>query len=210
MHLPLTFGVLAALAMAVLLLRSRWDRLSPRVRRTILIFAIAVLVLRGLGLVANFSVSFRVDAAMYWMCLAGYGVLLARFSLARPRWLTSLIAVTLALPLLAATAFLPLTELFDQAAPSVARVGGDLYSELRRIRTSPVSVDGAEFNIYSRPAWAPFLRRRRQTARLFDTQCDTGAISAVLLPGGRSVRVTCPQWPGQPISAAHVAVVPLR
>lgn len=210
MHVPLTFGVLAALTAAILLLRWGWDGLSRAWQRAALVVAVVALSLRGLGLVTNYSVSFRVDAAMYWMCLAGYGVLLARFTLIRPRWLTCSIGIVLAVPLLAATPFLPLTELFDTSPPVVAPVGSGLYSELRRIRTSPVSVDGAEFNIYSRPRWAPFLRRRRETARLFDTQCETSAMYAVLEPGGRSVRVTCPEWPDQPGTGGHSAVVPLR
>ncbi len=210
MHLPLTFGVLAALAIATLLLRWRWDSISRRAQQRILLAALIAMILRGLGLLTNYSTSFRIEAALNWLCLAGYGILLARFSLMRPRWLTSTVGAILALPVLAATVLLPLTELFDRTPPLVAPIGNGLYSELRRIQTSPVAVDGAEFNIYSHPAWAPFLRRRRETARLFDTQCDTHAMYAVLQPGGRTVRVTCPEWPGHPAAEQHSVLLPLR
>ncbi len=211
MHLQLTYLLLAVLAAALLLLRRRWWMLSHLARRVLLSAAVVALALRALGLVLNYSpASFRMDALLSWLCIAGYGLMLVRFSLMRPRWLAVPVSIVLALPVLAASVLLPLTELFDHTQPTVADMGGGLYSERRRIETSPVAVNGAEFNIYSRPAWTPFLRRRRQTARLFDTQCNTSAIYAVLLPGSRTVRITCPDWPGHVPSMDHSAIVPLR
>ena len=210
MHLPLTFGVLATLAVALGVLRWRWDRLPPMAQQWVLVTALFALLLHGVSSAVNLSVSFRVDAALYWLSLAGYGVLLMRFTLMQPRWLTTSAGMVLAVPVLAATVLLPLTEIFDGTSPATAPLGNGLYSELRRIQTSPVAVNGAEFDIYSHPTWAPFLRRRRETARLYDTQCDTQAMYAVLQPGGRAVRITCPEWPGQQTGAEHTVVLPLR
>lgn len=211
MHLPLTYLLLAMLAAALLLLRRRWWALTRTARGLLLGAGVASIALRGLSMALRCSpASFRVDAALSWMCIAGYGLLLVRFSVMRPRWLVGPVSVVLALPVFAASILLPLTELFDRTPPTVVQMGNGLYSERRRIETSPVAVNGAEFDIYSRPAWAPFLRCRRETARLFDTQCDTSAMYAVLLPGNRTVRVTCPDWPGHTPAMDHSAVVPLR
>ena len=210
MHLPLTYLLLIALMALLLVLRGRWWRLSRTTRGLLLGFAVAAMMLRILGMALRCSpASFRVDAALSWMCIAGYGLVLLRFSLMRPRWLAVPVSCVLALPVLAASVLLPLTELFDRTPPTVVDIGNGLYSVRRRIDTSPVAVNGAQFDIYSRLGWAPFLRRRRETARLFDTQCNTSAIYAVLLPGNRSVRVTCPDWPGHIPPRDHSAVVPL-
>ena len=211
MHLPLTYVLLAVGGVGLLVLRWRWATLSQGARRLLLGLAITVIVIRLLEIGLHCSPgSFRADAILSWMCVAGYGLGLVRFSLVRPRWITAPVCVVLALPVCFASLVLPLTELFDRTPPALAQLGNGLYSERRRIETSPVAVNGAEFNIYSRPAWAPFLRRQRQTARLFDTQCNTSAMYAVLLPGNRTVRVTCPDWPGHTPSRDHSAVVPLR
>ncbi len=211
MHLPLTYAVLAAVGIGLLLLRWRWMTLSRSVRHLLISLAIMAVIVRLLELGLRCSTaSFRVDAFLSWLCIAGYGLVLVRFSLVRPRWISVPVCVVLALPVCFASFVLPLTELFDRTPPTVAQLGNGLYSERRRIETSPVAVNGAEFDIYSRPAWAPFLRRQRETTRLFDTQCDTSAMYAELLPGSRMVRVTCPDWPGHRPARDHSALVPLR
>lgn len=211
MHLPLTYAVLAVVGAGLLLLRWRWSTLSRGARHLLLSLAVTAIVIRMLEVALHYSPAFfRVDAMLSWVCIAAYGVLLVRFSLVRPRWLTLPVSVVLALPVCFASLVLPLTELFDRTPPAVVEIGNGFWSERRRIETSPVAVNGAEFDIYSRPAWAPFLRRQRETARLFDTQCNTSAMYAVLLPGNRLVRVTCPDWPGHTPHMDHSAVVPLR
>lgn len=211
MHLPLTYFVLAVVGAGLLLLRRRWPTLSRGARGVLIGVAAAAIGLRMLSFALHCSpASFRVDAVLSWLCIAGYGLMLVRFSLIRPRWITVFVCVVLALPVCFASLILPLTELFDRKPPTVAQLGNGLWSERRRIETSPVAVNGAEFDIYSRPSWVPFLRRQRETARLFDTQCNTSAMYAELLPGNRMVRVTCPDWPGHTPAMDHTAVVPLR
>ena len=211
MHLPLTYFVLTTVGVGLVLIGWRWWSFSRAARRLMLGVAVTAIALRMMEMAFHCSpASFRVDAMLCWFSTVGYGLLLVRFSLLRPRWLTIPVAAVLALPVCSATLVLPLTEVFDRTPPTVAQIGGGLYSVRRRIETSPVAVNGAEFDIYSRPAWAPFLRRQRETARLFDTQCDTSAMYAVLLPGNRAVRVTCPDWPGHSPTRDHSAVVSLR
>src|SRR5215467_5446260 len=108
MHLPLTFGLLGLLTAAVLLLRFCWWRMPRWVRRSLIVLAIAMVLIRIAFIGLEWStVSTRLNALLSWAAVGGYEILLARFSLMRPQWLTSLSSIVLLGPLIGSTLMMP-------------------------------------------------------------------------------------------------------
>ncbi len=104
MHLPLTFGLLGLLTGAVLLLRVFWWRLPRWLQHSIVIFALGLVLLRITFIATQWSMtSTRLNAVICWTAVAGYEVLLARFSLMRPRLLATVSALILLIPLIGST-----------------------------------------------------------------------------------------------------------
>lgn len=150
--------------------------------------------------------SSHLNAVFYWLAAASYGFFLLLFTLLRPRWLTTMIAIILFFPILSASAFLPLAELFNPAPHTVVSLGPDLISDNVPWGTGPVPIAGFDFTIYSTPSWTRFLRRRRQAARYFNGQCDAAHASAMIQPDGEHALMTCPAYPGQPDTARNLVV----
>ncbi len=204
MHVPLTLAALATLTLAIVLLRLLWPRLSRRARSTWITCACATFTLTTLCYLAKWSTSSnRLNTAIYWFCIASYEFFIILFTLLPPKWLTSIVAVVLILPILSTSIFLPLTLIFDSSSHTITPLGGRFFSD----RTSPGLVSEAELNIYYRPSWAPFLRRRVQGTRYYRSQCDAFAAFATLQPDHKSVLMSCPAAPDQPPGAARSLVV---
>src|SRR3982074_3271480 len=114
MNLPLTFAALVALTGALVLLRIFWPRFAQRTRSLLLACACIVPTLYVIAAATRWSTSsLRWNAAFYWGFIASYEFLLILFTRLRPRWLTSIIAIILILPILSASVFLPLVALVD-------------------------------------------------------------------------------------------------
>jgi hypothetical protein len=148
------------------------------------------------------------NAVIYWAAIAGYEFFLLLFTLLRPRWLTIIIAAVLMLPILSASPFLPLAELFNIAPHTSASIGPNLITDLAPWGggTNP---PGFDLTIYSHPSWTRFFRHRRQASRYFSGQCDASKASATLQPDGKHVLMSCPAAPNQPPDAARSLVVKL-
>src|SRR3954468_14817806 len=116
MHVPITIGILGLLTAAVVALRFLWWRLPSWLRKLMLGCAAAMVLVRFFFLVSLWSTtSTRVNALLCWTAVIGYEVVLVRFSLMRPQWLTTISAVILLLPILGSSLLLPLTRVFDWA-----------------------------------------------------------------------------------------------
>jgi hypothetical protein len=205
--LQLTFVALAILTGALILLRLRWTRLSPKVHRALISCASAILFLDAMILIARISTSSsHLNALFHWLAAASYGLFLLLFTLLRPRWFTAIIAIILFFPILSASTLLPLSQLFNPAPHTVVSLGPNLISDNVPWGTGPVSIAGFDFTIYSTPSWARFLRRRRQGARYFNGQCDAAHASATIQPDGKHALMTCPAYPGQPDTARNLVV----
>lgn len=209
--LPLTFAALAILTGALIFLRLKWPRLSHKTQRILVYCASAALILYGCMFATSWSTSSsHLNAAIYWAAIAGYEFLLLLFTLLRPRWLTAIIAVVLILPILSASPFLPLAELFNPAPHTVVTIGPDLISDLVSWGTGTTSGSGFDLAIYSHPSWTRFLRHRRQGSRYYNGQCDASKAFATLQPDGRHVLMSCPAAPNQQPDAARSLVVKLH
>lgn len=208
--LPLTFAVLLLMTGALVVLRLRWSRLTPKIHRVIIFCACAALLLHAISFATGWSTSSdHLNAAVYWIAMAAYEFFILLFTLLRPRWLTTTIAIILIVPVFSASPFLPLADLFYSAPHTVVRIGPNIISD--RAPTGPEHTDSSGFDlaIYSHPSWTQFLRRRRQASHYFSAQCDASQASATLQPDGKHVLMSCPAAPNQPPDAARNLIVKL-
>lgn len=216
MHVPFTLAVLALLTLPLLWLRFRWPMLSRRARRAVLLVPCAVVALKLLSIVTAWTFSsFVLHTLHFWLLTLSYILLLLLFTRLRPRWLTTTVALILAVPIFSASIFLPLTALFD-TAPRVTRpLGGNYLSELSPWATANGGATGNDLDIYYQPHWLPFLRHRAGGGRLYDEQCNTAAATAQLDPSGKTATLFCPARPATGPSAdapetSHQFLVPLH
>ena len=207
MHLPLTFALFGALTSVLLLLRLGWVRLPHGLQRGLVLAAVGGLLFTPLCVRTGWSsTSDALNGLVYWWFLASYEWLLLLFTILRPRWLTGLLAFALMVPILSASAFLPLTSLFDRRAAAPVQIGRDLYSQLTTFTNAAGSYSGSDLEIFYRPRWFPVLQRRRQGARYYNTQCDARVAYAVLQADGQHVQMNCPAVAGEPESAQSLVV----
>jgi hypothetical protein len=210
MNVPLTFACFAVLTAALVLLRFRWHSLPARVRSVILVFAFIFPAVLLIAAIRQWCTpSLRFNSALYWICIASYELLLILFTRLRPRWLTTLIAIVLILPLLSASVFIPLTLLFNAPPITTASIGDHIITQRTTWGSGSVQTSGTDLAVYYQPAWAPFLLRRMRSTRYFGGQCNAWAAYVVLEPDHTSALWVCPAYPNQPSQTAHSIVLPL-
>lgn len=198
MYVPLTIAVLGLLTAAMLILRSLWWRLPGRRRTALLVLAAMSATLPVISIVTKWSTTSDVaNALLHWIALAGYELILIRFSLLRPQWLTSLCAVVLFVPMLGASLLLPLTEIFHRSHNEVFEIGGPYVCERSPWNTTGAETPGFSLTIYYRPRLVPFLRHQKQQSAFNADQCEASASMASILWGTGNVLFHCPPRPGQ-------------
>jgi hypothetical protein len=174
------------------------------------IFALVPFALLLLASAARLStISDHLNTAVYWGFILGYIFFVILFTLLRPVWLTSLVAIILLLPLLSASAIFPLAAIFSRQTHHIQIIGNGLISDVVSVDAVTPGASGADISIYRRPSWAPFLQRKVQGARYFNTQCDASAVYAIPLPDNYHLRIICPAAPGTPPESKLDVVVKL-
>lgn len=208
MHLPLTFGLLGLLTGLVLLLRAFWWRLPQRLRRWIVIAGAAIVLLRILFIASQWSMaSPRLNAVLAWASVAGYQILLARFSLMRPQWLTSISALILLTPLIGSTLLIPLTRVFDLSTADISVLTEPYIVEKSPWDTDASGNSGMDLMVFYRPRLLPFVRHLVQRASFGDDECLSKAATVQANMVARTVHFHCPpHGDGQPIDV----ILPLR
>ena len=211
MNFPLTFAALVVLTGALVGLRFFWPRVSRRTQIFLIGSACVIPSIFAFTLISRWSfASLRVNSALYWLCIASYEFFLILFTRLRPRWLTTITAVVLLLPLLSTSIILPLTTVFDATPVTRVWLGGNFTSERVPWGSSTFESTGTDLAIYSGPSWAPLIRRRRQSCRYYNSQCDASHAFAVLQPDRKSVLMVCPASPGHAADSARSLVVQLH
>ena len=132
MYIPLTTAALALLTVAMILLRIFWDRVPPRLRFVLIRMSIA------LGLAPGFLCRHEMgnhigplNAVISWLAVASYELLILLFSRLSPRWLTSISAAILLIPLFAASILFPLTELFNPYPNKKVSINRHFFYEVK-------------------------------------------------------------------------------
>jgi hypothetical protein len=198
MHVPLTLALLATLAAIFILLRIRWPLLSPRLRTMLIALAFAAILLNIFMHVTKWSPnSDRIYRLIGWATAAAYLFLLILWTRKSPRWLTTLSAAILLVPVLSPSFLFPLSEIFNKP-PLDASLADSLLVERTRWRAIFGGTSGVDVDIYYRPAWAPFVRR------------NTSEVSVALSADHRRALVSCPPWVGQPTEQSYDLILPLR
>ncbi len=199
MHVPATILTLALFTALFVLLRIRWPHLSHRFKRLLVLFATASIALMAIAFVSRISTtSDHINTTVYWCAVLSYIFFVVLFTRLRPMWLTTLIAVVVILPLLSASAILPLAAIFANQPHNIKPIGDNLVSDLVPIDAITAGASGADLTIYRRASWAPFLQRKGMGVRYFNTQCDTSSAYAILQPDLIHVLMICPAKPGRP------------
>ncbi len=192
----LTLLLLALVTAALLLVRRIWGGLRTHTRRSMVLAALLAIALFGIGRATSWSTtSDRANCGFYWLAVIGYLFLLTIHSLNRPRWLNSATAIVLALPIFAASFFLPLGTIFHPPPRRFQPLGDNLYVSWQRFVERGTPSTGVDLEVLYRPPLLPFLQHVRLAGRFYNLQCDAAATSVVLQPDHESVLVRCPPWP---------------
>jgi len=114
MYIPITTAALALLTVAMILLRIFWERVPSLLRFVLIRTSIALVLLQAFLAATKWgTTSNHLNAFISWLAVASYELLILLFSRLSPRWLTSISAAILLIPLFAASILFPLTDLFN-------------------------------------------------------------------------------------------------
>jgi hypothetical protein len=198
MDIAITVVILVLLTVAVLLLRIFWLRIPSGFRAFLLRGAVAIIFLHLFFVATKWGMtSTRVNAIITWLAIAGYELLILLFSRLSPKWLTSLSAVILLIPLFAASSLFPLALVLQPDSIPRVPLGNHLFYKIEPW-SSGAGNPGVDLNIYYTPPFAPFLSRR-VGAQPFNTEhCNAFAAYALLGPEPKTVIARCPYSPAQP------------
>jgi hypothetical protein len=207
--MPLTLATLALFTGAIVVLRVRWRRLSRKLRHRLIFSALVPIVLLPFAFALHLSTTIdHLNTLVYWGFILGYIFFVILFTLLRPVWLTSLVAIMLLLPLLSASAIFPLAAIFSRQPHHIQNIGDGLVTDVVAIDAITPGASGADIAVYHRLSWAPFLQRRVQGMRYFNTQCDADAAYAILF-ADNYLRMICPAAPGTPPANRRDLIVAL-
>ena len=182
---------------AVALLRLRWPSLSPRTRSIWLRLALLLFVPTALSYLTHWeTASVHVNDLFLWIRILGYELIVIFFTLLRPRWLTTSVAVVLLLPLLAASIIAPLSALFDPHLYTVQPIADDYFLETAPWTSGEHANSGIDFTLFRQPPHLHLLRRGLRAGRLYNSQCDTAHVVARFDPIAGTLDVHCPPLPG--------------
>jgi hypothetical protein len=198
MHIALTTAAIAVLTVAMLLLRIFWNGGSPRLRLGIITVSISLVLLQAFFAATKWgTTSDRLNVFIFWLAVAAYEFLVLFFSRLSPKWLTSLSAAILLIPVFAASIVLPLTELFDPSSYKTVPLGDKLFYQVKPWANPGGGSKGADLIVSYRPPIAPFLRHKIHITPFNDRECNSSAAVAILFPSTKTVLGRCPAWPSQ-------------
>src|SRR5215467_7900326 len=137
MHIPSTIAALVLLTAAMLLLRIFWMRIGARLRFFLIRASVAIILIHAFFAASKWGTSSSyLNVIINWLAIAGYELLVLLFSRLSPKWLTTLSAVILIVPLFSSSILLPLTRVFNPSMIPRVPMGNHLY-----YKVAPWNVD---------------------------------------------------------------------
>ena len=198
MDITITAAILVVLTVAILLLRIFWLRIPLGFRTFLLRGAAAVVLLHLFFVVTKWgTTSTRVNAIINWLAIAGYELFIILFSRLAPKWLTSLSAAILMVPLFAASILFPLALVLRPDAFARVPIGNHLFYRIVPW-SSGAGNPGVDLNIYYIPPFAPFLSRKVGSQPFNTEHCDAFAAYALPGPEPKTILARCPHSTAQP------------
>ncbi|MCL2660335.1 MAG: hypothetical protein FWD64_07455 [Acidobacteriaceae bacterium] len=197
MYFSRTIAILVLLTAAIFVLRFFWRRLPGRLRAALLTAAGICVMLQVLMILSRWSLTSNLaNTLMYWAAAASYLLILMRFSLVRPRWLTAFCAVVLLLPIFSASVLLPLMEIFYYKDTDYFSIGKPYLCERRPWggRRMPKNY-GFSVSVFYEPRLAPFLKHRLRGSAFNIDQCQATASTAVVYESSDEILFHCPANP---------------
>jgi hypothetical protein len=199
MDIAITVVILGLLTVAVLLLRIFWLRLPSGFRTFLIRGAVAIILLHLFFVATKWgTTSTRVNAVITWLAIAAYELLILLFSRLSPKWLTSLSAVILLIPLFAASSLFPLALVLQRDSFVRVPLGNHLFYKIEPWGNNGAGNSGVDLNIYYIPPFAPFLSRKVGTQPFNTEHCNAFAAYALPGPEPKTVITRCPYSPAQP------------
>lgn len=197
MPIPITIAALLLLTAAIVLLRLRWPMLSSHARRRFLLLALLLFTPTALSFLTHWeTTSIRLNDLLGWFRVLAYMLVVVFFTLLRPRWLTSLIATVLLLPLLSASFIAPLADLFTLRPFTMRPIGGGFFLETAPWTSGEHANSGVDFTLFRRPPGSSLFRRGIRSGRLYNSQCDTANVFGTFDPAHLALDLRCPPLPG--------------
>jgi hypothetical protein len=198
MYFGAAIALLIVITIAVIILRFQWYRLSARTEKILLYGSVAAVAIRFIFLISSWgTASPIVNAAFCWVAVVGYQLMLVRFSLMRPRWLTSLSAAILLMPVFGSYLLFPLTGIFDTKPPDVTSIAKNYDVEKDPWDVQVNGAPGYDFAVFYRPSWIPFLRRFVQRSSFGEEQCISSAATVKVEREKKLVTFYCPGHHGE-------------
>jgi hypothetical protein len=195
MHIALTTAVLVLLTVAMLLLRIFWSGGPRRLRFGIVTVSISLVLLQSFFAATRWgTTSDRLNVFIFWLAVAAYEFLVFFFSRLSPKWLTTLSATILLIPVFASSIVLPLTELFNPSSYKTVPVGDNLFYEVKPWGNTGGGRTGADLIVSYRPPIVPFLRHKIRIIPFNDGECNSSAAIAIPFPSTKTVLGRCPGW----------------
>ena len=207
---PLTFVTLILLTVAMVVLGIVWPSVPSRLQFFLPRAAIVLVLLHGFFELTKWgTTSARLNTLINWLAVAGYELLIVLFARLSPRWLTTVSAAILILPVFASSVVSPLALIFHTGTIKKIPVSRNLYYKSVGWDTGGNETSGVDLDIYYRPTFLPFLSHKLQTQSFNTDECN--AFAATILPGPDpdTVLARCPHWPSQP-PGNDDKLVPLR
>ena len=192
MQVLLTTAVLASLTLAIIVLRLFWSRVPAKIRSFLVYAGLAMILVHVTFSVTKWSTtSEHLNSLVNWGAVAGYVLIVVLFTLNRPRWLTTVSAAILLLPIFASSILLPLRDLFN-SVPSVTRIDNRyVYQKNPWKEPGENQNSGADLMVFYQPGFLP-LHRKVQRATFNDMQCDAAASSATIDHERKIIHFHCP------------------